>query len=189
MLIYGLLFGLTLQLGIGPVNIATWVVGVERGWRSSLKVSLGVAFADFIYITLAFILRGLLVERYIGILSLISALFLLYLGVKSLRSGTNAGVVSLNGSLIKAGFILNIVNPKAIVMWLSLISTLEASYIFTLGIPLSTVIWLGLLPIVFNLLQADKILKPVLRHRNVLMGCIFILYGCVGMYRGIVAVL
>lgn len=176
----GIAFGFTLQLGVGPVNLATWFIGVEKGWRSSLQVACGVALVDFLYITLAYILKDKVFAGAVGWVSLIAALFLFYMAFQAFRSPSTGESAVIKGNLFIFGFLLNVLNPKAILLWVSLIAVLDTDYGFVAGIPVSTVVWLGLVPLLFNLLRMEKALGVLLRYKHLVLGGVFLLYGVLG---------
>lgn len=194
----GLFFGLILQLGIGPVNIATWIYGIVYGWKKSFLISVGVAIADLFYIiTSLYILKGLMGIKYFEvIITIISALMLFYMGLKSIYKKTDIkqntdNTFIFEGNLIKSGFLINIVNPKAIILWVTVLSVFpNIDIIFAIGIPLSTIIWLGIIPLFINFFiksfgdNFQEVLITKLRlNGKYLIGTVFIVYGFIVVFK------
>lgn len=186
-IIYGITFGMTLQIGIGPVNIATWMFGLTEGWRKSAKVALGVALADLTYIIISMV-----ISRYTKqlmwvdlLLYITSAMFLFKLAYKSFKAGKEVdNTIVFKGNLIKSGYLINIVNPKAIILWYSVFNIVNnTSLLFAVGISMSTLLWLGFMPLVFQVAMSKNIqsrLNKGLQYRaKYILGTVFMVYGII----------
>lgn len=195
--VYGVLFGLTLQLGLGPVNIATWIFGITHGWRKSLLVSLGVALVDWIFIIVSYVYINSIKQYHIAeiLLYVTSAGFLFFLGVNSLvkwKDTEDEAEFIFKGNLLTAGFKVNIVNPKAIVLWVAVITSIKMpDVLFILAIPVSTVIWLGLMPFIFmqvlnkltRIITVDKFIVTLRKDAHYIIGLVFLFYGGFACYK------
>lgn len=107
---------------------------VTFGRRTALWTCLGVGFGIFVHVSYSLLGIGLLISRSIVIFNMIKlggALYLIYLGAKSLRASpqpaaTNrqgvAHTAPTPGQAIRTGFLTNGLNPKATLFFLSLFS-------------------------------------------------------------------
>jgi threonine/homoserine/homoserine lactone efflux protein len=134
-----LLLGVTLAAPIGPVSIEMIKRGLSKGFLSAFVVRLGGAMGNSLCLIAAYFGASLFMnsDTKMGICSLIGALVLGYLGVKSILDKRthqyNSPVAPTNNANntinqkeynlangLLTGFILSIVNPIGIVFWLSI---------------------------------------------------------------------
>ncbi len=130
-LITGLLTGLILSFAVGYVVFAIIRYSINDGPKAGVSFVLGVSAADMIFVALsvwasAFLLRVEGYEKQIGIIGSLAFMAIgLYglLASQNLYSLRNNNVVNTSGGdLVKiwlAGLMLNLLNPGAIALWLS----------------------------------------------------------------------
>jgi threonine/homoserine/homoserine lactone efflux protein len=118
----------------GPSNLAVMATAMGAGRRAGLVFALGVISGSAIWGVLATLGLSTLMTQYsyaLVIMKVLGGLYLLWLSFKSLRSalskqdaaeaGSNARSSSLL-SLYGRGAALHLTNPKAIFVWLSIIT-------------------------------------------------------------------
>ena len=155
--IKGLLFGMVLQISVGPVCIAVLQKGITESFREAFLMVWGVVAADSTYIVLALlgISSAMQFEPVrIGI-GLAGTALLLYFGFQNLltkeASFAQMSTGSKPGGSFRYGFLLTFSNPLTILFWAGVFGGLIAStqfpssvaiYVFALGCILSTLIFL-----------------------------------------------
>ncbi len=114
----------------GPDFIMTVQNSVRHGARAGMATALGIALANLIHIAYVHVGIGALIAHSLlafSILKIMAAAYLIYLGLKALRSragtvditlGTAGESTSLRAAFGQ-GFITNALNPKAAIFWLS----------------------------------------------------------------------
>lgn len=131
----GLLFGMTLQLSVGPVFFAVLHRSVKEGFREALKMVLGVAAVDAFYIFVSFTgVSNLLRIHFLSkVILFAGAGVLIYFGISYLK---NAGkqkdaFPEKAGPRIDSSFIygikLTLTNPLTILFWSGTFGSLIAS--------------------------------------------------------------
>jgi threonine/homoserine/homoserine lactone efflux protein len=154
--LHGVLFGLLLQLMVGPVCLAVLHTSLQRGFAAAFRMVLGVALVDAFYILVSFTGTAKLLEiGYIRSVMLIAgAIVLIYFGVKYLITAakTNTDGASSMGNSFVYGIKLTMINPLSIVFWAGTFGTLVASgsvkgvegmAFFSLGCITATLLFLG----------------------------------------------
>ncbi len=154
----GFLFGMVLQLSVGPVCLAVFRKSVDDRLGRALWMVAGVAAADGTYIALALLgVAGLLEVGVLRMLvGLAGALVLAVFGVRLLgtRATPAKTVRAAGGALasLRYGFVLTLANPLTIVFWGGVFAGVAASsrfpdpadvYVFGAGCLLSTAAFLS----------------------------------------------
>jgi threonine/homoserine/homoserine lactone efflux protein len=193
-LLNGFLTGLFLQLAIGPVFIFLLNISLQRSYIDGLFAVLAVTIVDYIYITLAVIGVGRLLEKpktklFLGIFSsIILIIFGIFMIISAKQSTTIEPSNTFKGlsyfSSFSSAFILTISSPLTIVFWTSLFSAkaVEKDYtnkqliFFGIGAGFATLIFLGFS---ISLVSFAKASIPilVLKILNIAVGSILCIYG------------
>ncbi|MGE5453592.1 MAG: LysE family translocator [Methylocystaceae bacterium] len=192
MLYKGFLFGLTLQLAVGPVFFMVFNRALQQGLATALIMTLGVTLADAIYIAISFTgVSQLLTIPFINqAASWLAAIVLAAFGLSYFRTPTAAPGITLgNNTSAYQSFILGLkitlANPLTIMFWSCTLSAVITSsnllhddiLKYTIGCILSTLAFLSLTSILAQPLS--HVLKPpVLALLNYLVG--FLLIGFAG---------
>lgn len=168
--INGLLFGMMLQLMVGPVCLAVLHTSLQRGFGAAFRMSVGVALVDAFYIGLSFtgvswLLQAALLRR---VILIAGAAVLAYFGVRYLLA---AGKVhesrSAAGDPFVYGIKLTLINPLSIVFWGGTFGSLLASgsvrgsvgaVLFSAGCVIATLLFLGLVSLGGG--WSSRFLKP-----------------------------
>jgi threonine/homoserine/homoserine lactone efflux protein len=191
----GFLTGLILQLAIGPVFFFVLNVTLQRSAVDGLYAVAAVTVVDYLYIALAILGVGRLIERprIKKPLGIVGSVVLVILGTLMLMSIIRAtgkpGFVSAEASpnhlsSFLSAFILTISSPLTIVFWTGLFATktIEKDYnrqqVVLFGIPagFATFVFLGVTVWIFSTLGAvvpDLIIKLL----NAIVGVLLVLYG------------
>ncbi|WJQ80178.1 LysE family translocator [Brevibacillus brevis] len=162
---HGLLFGMMLQLSVGPVCLAVFHRSMTRRLHDAFMMVLGVALADAVYMGGAIGGLSLLLQiDWVKQLVLImGALILTWFGIQTLRAikgrreqqQTPASVqqASSGRSSFWHGVLLTLANPLTVLFWAGVFGSLLASgafahstelFLFATGCLLSTLLFLGL---------------------------------------------
>jgi threonine/homoserine/homoserine lactone efflux protein len=153
----GLLFGMVLQLSVGPVCISVLQTGIARSFRPAFLMTIGVVLADSAYVILALLgISGLMQVPALRIgIGLAGAALLLYFGAKNLFSTEAKLTKTASGDgdwgSLRYGFLLTLSNPLTILFWAGVFGGLIASttfasplavYVFGLGCVAATLVFL-----------------------------------------------
>jgi cysteine/O-acetylserine efflux protein len=114
----------------GPNNITGASMGLLHGYRKSYKFVLGVAAGFFIIMLLSGLLSGLLLKYIPGIeriVRLLGALYILWMAIGILRSSMAKDLAEQPLLGFSRGLLLQFLNPKVMVVGLTLYSSFLAS--------------------------------------------------------------
>lgn len=159
----GLIFGMMLQLSVGPVCLAVLHRSMTRRLRDALLMVLGVALADAVYMVgaiggLSLLLQIHWVKQMVLIMG---AMILTWFGIQTLRAIKGRGVneqapvqqAPTGRSSFWHGVLLTLANPLTVLFWAGVFGSLLASgtffhstelFWFATGCLLSTLLFLGL---------------------------------------------
>jgi threonine/homoserine/homoserine lactone efflux protein len=121
-IISGIVFGLGGGLTPGPLMTLVITETLKHGTKEGLKVALAPLITDLPVVLLSIFLLSKLSELnlIIGIISLIGAVFLVYLGYESFTfKGVEIDTTFFKPQSLKKGVIANIFNPAPILFWIS----------------------------------------------------------------------
>lgn len=189
----GLATGLVLQLAIGPVFFFIINLVLQRTMLDGLVGALAVTIADYVYITLALLGIGKVLEhkKVKKIFGIISSLVLIIFGVIIIQGIARTGISSTvdTGSTnvlssFTSVFLLTISSPMTIVVFTSLFAAKAIEYNYTkkelftfgFGTGLATLLFMGTSAIIFSLIKGTVPIMPI-KILNVLVGCLLIGYG------------
>lgn len=169
----GLLFGMMLQLSVGPVCISVLQRSIACGFREALLMAAGVALTDAVY--LAGAVGGLSLLLQIPAVKTIvlvgGAALLVWFGIGSLRArwevATGDEAKRAKGSSFWHGVLITLTNPLTILFWSGVFGSLMASHAiadslslfgFATGCLLATLLFLALVAGLGSF--AQKALRP-----------------------------
>ncbi|KQL49851.1 hypothetical protein AN963_09170 [Brevibacillus choshinensis] len=188
-------FGITLAISIGPVNIELIKRGLTRGFLPSWLVGIGGMTADFMILSIIYAGFGSyftspLVQLIFGCLG---SMMLTYMGVQNTRKGMLVKNVSLEWRKsanekkkrsFPTGFLLAIVNPLNLIFWAGIYSSLLTvtmeNGIAPLSLLASIFIGIAVSNLMFALLSsmAKSYVKPSsLQIVSMVSGIVLIGYG------------
>jgi threonine/homoserine/homoserine lactone efflux protein len=189
----GLMTGLVLQLAIGPVFFFIVNLTLQKTIFDGVAGAIAVTLADYVYITLAIVGIGKLLEhkKIKKIFGVISSIVLILFGIIMIK-GIVGGNINTSGTVNSANvltsfisvFLLTISSPLTIVMWTSLFAakTIEYNYtkkelfIFGFSTGLATFIFMGSAVILFSFIKSSVPIQFI-QILNLIVGCLLIGYG------------
>lgn len=181
----------------GPDFAVTVKNSVLYGRKAGLLCALGVSVANGFHILyISFGLGALLTQSpliYKG-LQMLAALYLIYLGAMSVKASvkakeavdllTTAPAQGQKRTPLMEGLLINLINPKAIIFWISYFSLVmtndissEARFLFSVLLVVSLFVWFSF---VAFMLSQQKIRMAFLKKEavfNFVMGVMLILLG------------
>ncbi|PJA45135.1 hypothetical protein CO174_04865 [Candidatus Uhrbacteria bacterium CG_4_9_14_3_um_filter_50_9] len=191
----GLVTGLTLQLAIGPVFLFIANLTLQKSFLDGVVGVFAVTAVDYLYITLAILGVGKLLEKKhvrksFGIISSViliafGVLFIYGASTISAPTSTLSETPTLFSSFLSV-FVLTITNPMTILFFTGLFSAKAVEYhytkhqllIFGLSVGLATFLFMGTAVILFSLLK-ESVPVPVIQTLNTLVGSLLIVYGLI----------
>ena len=121
-IISGLVFGLGGGLTPGPLMTLVITESLKHGTKEGLKVAMAPLITDLPVVFLSIFLLSRLSELnlVIGIISVLGAIFLVYLGYESLTfQGIEIDTKTFRSQSLRKGILANIFNPAPILFWIS----------------------------------------------------------------------
>lgn len=118
----GIIFGLGAGLTPGPLMTLVFTETIKHGTREGIKISMAPLITDLPIILISLFIISEISELNVilGILSLIGAAYLLFMGYESLIfKGVNIEDSKLKPQSIKRGIFANLLNPNPYVFWVS----------------------------------------------------------------------
>jgi threonine/homoserine/homoserine lactone efflux protein len=203
--ISGLLTGFILQLAIGPVFFYLLNISIQRTLIDGLFAVLAVSIVDYLYIVLAILGVGKLLEKkkVKRVFGIFSSIVLALFGILMIKDGliNKASTIEVIGgssfvNSFLSTFILTVSSPLTIVFWTSMFSTkaIEKNYnkqqltVFGLSSGLATILFLGLSVIVFTLIKTS-IPMNITKYANITVGSILIMYGIIRIIKQVVSLI
>ena len=192
----GFLTGLILQIAIGPVFFFILNISLQKSVLDGLFAVIAVTLVDYLYIALAVLGVGKLLEKTKIKLTLgvISSFVLILFGIimilsiyQSNQIGSPNNLVGSNYvSSFMSAFLLTISSPLTIVFWTSLFATkaIEREYVqkqlifFGIAAGLATLVFLGSSVALLSIIRAS-IPLALLRILNTAVSLLLITYGMI----------
>jgi len=188
----GLITGLMLQLAIGPVFFFILNIALQETLINALFAVLAVTIADYIYITLAILGIGKLLEhgkikKTLGLLSsIVLILFGLFMALPITELSYDIKSLASDSYLsnFSSAFILTISSPLTIVFWAGIFTAkaIDLNYtkrqllIFGLFAGSSTLLFLGLSSFIISMIKTS-IPSNMIYFLNMAIGMILVVYG------------
>jgi threonine/homoserine/homoserine lactone efflux protein len=198
----GLTTGLILQFAIGPVFIFIANTSFQKGLMNALFAVIAVTIVDYIYIFLAIIGVGKILEkkRIKRIVTIISSVTLIIFGLLIIKNGIDFVPNITQGKMINNGllqsfisaFLLTISSPLTIVFWTSIFTAKTIEYsmnkkeliAFGIASGLATLLFLGSCVTVLSFMKT-MIHKELIQILNILVGILLFGYGAISSIKNI----
>jgi threonine/homoserine/homoserine lactone efflux protein len=197
----GLIIGFSIAAPVGPIGILCIRRTLAEGRASGFLSGLGAATADALYGCVAgfglTVISGFLVDQRFWI-QLIGGIFLLALGVKTLRAVPAERAAAVSGTGLAASYastlLLTLTNPMTILSFAGIFAALgvaetggdlSAAARLVLGVFIGSAAWWLLLSGGVGLLR-EKLSTGVLRSANLLSGAILLVFGIVAVWQAAV---
>jgi threonine/homoserine/homoserine lactone efflux protein len=197
----GLIIGFSIAAPVGPIGILCIRRTLAEGRASGFLSGLGAATADALYGCVAgfglTVISTFLVDQRFWI-QLIGGVFLLALGIKTLRSVPAERPAAASGLGLAAGYVstlfLTLTNPMTILSFAGIFAALgvadtggdlSAAARLVLGVFVGSAAWWLLLSGGVGLMQ-EKISAGILRWTNRLSGAILLVFGILAVWQAAV---
>ncbi|WP_040006017.1 LysE family translocator [Fibrisoma limi] len=139
-ILYGFLVGIALCLTFGTVFFALIQNSVDNGFRSGMKIVLGVIIGDILFV-LAALLGTSFIPKVDGIehiLALVGVVFLTAMGLVNILKGTPrlAYPQTRFGNYlyyVSTGFFLNALNPVNFISWVTIVAYIRSHLHYTVA--------------------------------------------------------
>ena len=192
----GFLTGLILQVAIGPVFFFILNTSLQKTAIDGFFAVIAVTLVDYIFIALAVLGVGKLLEKpkTKHILGIISSLVLMLFGIIMIVSISQNSHINISNDTIESNyvssfisaFLLTISSPLTIVFWTSLFAAkaIEREYaqkqliVFGIAAGLATFVFLGSSVTLLSIIRAS-IPSTLLRILNTAVGLLLIIYGMI----------
>lgn len=198
----GFVFGMALQLAVGPVCIFIFQTGAAQGFGTAWRGVLGVAAVDALEIALAVAGVGALTGRGgraealmrlfgVFILLLFGATYIFgAFGISVLPSFALRFPTGLSGAFVKAA-LLTLSNPLTLVFWVGVFSariareefSRTARSLFGLGCVLATLVFLSGVAVAGSFVK-EMVSPPLIRMLNVAAGLLMFYFAGKSFRRG-----
>ncbi len=123
-LLLGLSYGFAAGVSPGPMLGLVITQTLQRGWRAGNLVALAPLFSDLPIVVLAVLVVGQLPPAALGWLGIVGGLFVIYLGVESIRSTPDAASLGVAGAqsqsparVLGRAVATNLLNPHPYLFW------------------------------------------------------------------------
>ncbi len=192
-LVNGIVTGLFLQLAIGPVFFYVVNLALQKTVWNGIAGVIGVTFVDYLYITLAILGVGKLLEaeKTRHFFKLISSIILILFGAMIIHGIVNGratvgalGLADLWSSFSSVA-LLTLSNPMTIVFFVGLFAAKAVDhgyaqkelFFFGFGAGLATFLFMGCSVLLFSSIKSSV---PVwlAQSMNLVVGFLLIGYGC-----------
>ncbi len=189
----GIPIGFLFSFALGPVFFTIIKTSLERGFRSTIPITIGVILADLVLLGLAYSGVETLMPQGVDVsfwVDLGGGLFLITLGIITIFNRSKivkAKEISLTALFFQnlfKGFLLNILNPTNFMEWVGTVGVLKTKYHFEVYQNISFFAGALLCATVTSLAIsyfADRLRKvltaKVLRYINIGSGILFIGFG------------
>jgi threonine/homoserine/homoserine lactone efflux protein len=199
--IRGLIIGFSIAAPVGPIGVLCIRRTLADGRTSGFLSGLGAATADALYGCVAgfglTVISGFLVDQRFWI-QLIGGIFLLALGIKTLRTVPAERTAAASDTGLAASYastlLLTLTNPMTILSFAGIFAALgvadtggdfSAAALLVLGVFVGSAAWWLLLSGGVGLLR-EKLSSGVLRWTNRLSGAILLAFGLIAVWQAAV---
>ena len=202
--IKGFIIGLSIAAPVGPIGLLIIKRTLEKGWLTGLISGLGAATADLLYGSIAAFGLSIIISSLLGVkglLSLVGGVFLIYLGVKTVRDSLKTSYSELEPAaasdkegLVKAYLsvlVLTITNPMTILSFLAIFAgvgsesgegSIFSALLIVIGVFIGSFGWWLFLCLSVDLIRS-KITPKVMRGISVGSGMILTAFGVRVIYQ------
>ncbi|WP_206951599.1 LysE family translocator [Trinickia acidisoli] len=178
----------------GPSNLAIMSIAANSGRKAALAFALGVISGSMFWATVATVgISAALIaySHFIVAIKIFGGLYLLWLAFKSGRTALSMSVASSSKtdrpttlkSLYMKGVLLHLTNPKAVLVWVSIVALSSNSSGAAHGavIPGCAIIGCSVFSGYAFLFSMDSARRLYARTRRALEGCLAVVFGIAGL--------
>lgn len=189
----GIVFGLFLQLAIGPVFLYIINIALDKTIYAVFASVLAVTLADFSLIAFSVLGIGALSGKIKKKIAMIGSLILVFFGSKILLESLFGSESKMSGNVhssIISGFFsvlaLTITNPQTIIFFTGVFAAKAAEYdyvkrdlyVFGLGVGSATPVFIGTCALIMSILKEDMP-SLLIQTMNVIAGLFILGHGAV----------
>jgi len=197
----GLIIGFSIAAPVGPIGILCIRRTLAEGRASGFLSGLGAATADALYGCVAgfglTVISAFLVDQRFWI-QLTGGIFLLALGIKTLRATPAESAAAASGTGLAAGYastlLLTLANPMTILSFAGIFAALgiadtggdlSAASLLVLGVFIGSAAWWLILSGGVGLMR-DRLAPGMLRWTNRLSGIVLVSFGILAVWQAAV---
>ena len=197
----GLIIGFSIAAPVGPIGILCIRRTLAEGRASGFLSGLGAATADALYGCVAgfglTVISAFLVDQRFWI-QLTGGIFLLALGIKTLRATPAESAAAASGTGLAAGYastlLLTLANPMTILSYAGIFAALgiadtggdlSAASLLVLGVFIGSAAWWLILSGGVGLMR-DRLAPGMLRWTNRLSGIVLVSFGILAVWQAAV---
>ncbi|NQY42125.1 MAG: LysE family transporter [Legionellales bacterium] len=189
-----ILLNLVALVSPGPDFAVVAHNSLAYGRRIGIVTALGITLGEFIHLSYIVLGFGSIIKNHfwlLAIIKILGCLYLVTLGLKMVFSRSNKNQISDNDSDVKIlstttaifrGALTNILNPKAILFFLSIFSVvvdvdtpMSIMSIYGLAILLTTFFWFGFVAVFFSTKKINRKITSIKYWINKITGSMLIL--------------
>ena len=121
-LLFGMIIGLAVGLSPGPLITLVISETLTKGKKEGIEVAVSVPISELPIILFALVILSSGAEKTIllGVISLLGACFLIYLGLANLRANVKESNHPGKDKALLKGITTNLLNPNAYMFWLTI---------------------------------------------------------------------
>jgi len=123
LIVSGMILGLTAGISPGPLLALMFSETIKHGRTEGIKVAIVPLITDLPIILVVMLLASYLGrhERTLGIISILGAVYLVYLGIENILAKASAkGLKPGRKNALKRGIVANLLNPHPYLFWLTI---------------------------------------------------------------------
>jgi RhtB (resistance to homoserine/threonine) family protein len=187
--------GLVAVISPGPDFTLTLRNSLAYSRRAGIYTAVGIAIGNIVHVTYCLVGIGAIIAQSIAlfnILKWIGAVYLIYIGIKSLKAKkTSYEARTLQPrkklalwSAFRMGLLGNLLNPKATLFFLALFTQiidpatpLKAQFVYGMTIVLTALVWFALVAIFISQRKIKQTLQSILHWIERLTGVVLIALG------------
>lgn len=122
-LLSGIIFGFAAGISPGPLLAMVISQSIQHGSREGIKVALSPLISDFLIVSSILLILSHFGNQdlVIAIISFSGAIYLIYLGVSSFRSGSSDfDIAKQKRNSLKKGILVNFLSPHPYLFWITI---------------------------------------------------------------------
>jgi len=121
-LLFGMIIGLAVGLSPGPLITLVISETLTKGKKEGIEVAVSVLISELPIILFVLVILSSVAEKTIllGVISLLGACFLIYLGLLNLRTNVKESNHPGKDKALLKGITTNLLNPNAYMFWLTI---------------------------------------------------------------------
>ena len=175
----GVGFGLSGGLAPGPLHTLIMTTSLQRGFAAGSRIAVAPLLTDAPIVALTVLLVGSMPDGAVRILGVSGGLFLIYLGVQTIREAGDSELIPVDSARqdYRRGVVANLLSPHPWLFWIGVGAPTLIGF-WREGAPRAAVFLLGFyallvggkVALAFVVARGARYLGPVAYHRLILGG-------------------